>query len=276
MSEIASRHSYRSVAAAALGRWPEILAAVGVDRSALSNRHGPCPGCGGKDRFRFDDKDGRGRWVCGQGGDPISGDGFQLIEHVLGCDNRESLRRVAHVLGLGTDRPVDPLPPPKRPVEPPQSSATQRYGLSIWDRVERDDSVVADHPYAKRKGIDWHAGIGRARASGRKIGSNADCLVVPIRSVRDGTIAAVQCINTEGAKQTFGPIKGAAFQLGNVHDLAGNWYVVEGAADAISTFRSRHRAIVFGAMGLGSCDALAKAVAHRYQPRRIVVMEDGQ
>ena len=33
---------------------------LGVPAKALTNRHGPCPICGGKDRFRFDDKGGRG------------------------------------------------------------------------------------------------------------------------------------------------------------------------------------------------------------------------
>ena len=44
----------------ARGRWPGILTALGVPAKALRNRHGPCPVCGGKDRFRFDDKGGAG------------------------------------------------------------------------------------------------------------------------------------------------------------------------------------------------------------------------
>ena len=46
---------------AARGRWPEILAALaGLSGEQLSNRHQPCPLCGGTDRYRFDDKDGSG------------------------------------------------------------------------------------------------------------------------------------------------------------------------------------------------------------------------
>ena len=47
--------TFAMVKIAAHGRWPEILAALGIDPAALRNRHGPCPGCGGRDRFRFDD-----------------------------------------------------------------------------------------------------------------------------------------------------------------------------------------------------------------------------
>jgi len=47
--------------AAAQGRWPEILAALaGLSDAELSDRHQPCPRCGGTDRYRFDDKDGSG------------------------------------------------------------------------------------------------------------------------------------------------------------------------------------------------------------------------
>ena len=44
----------------AQGRWRSILTVLGIDERALSGKHGPCPMCGGKDRFRFDDREGRG------------------------------------------------------------------------------------------------------------------------------------------------------------------------------------------------------------------------
>ena len=63
----------------ALGRWRGILPALGVPAKALSNRHGPCPMCGGKDRFRFDDKGGRGTWICSKCG---AGDGIELVKRI--------------------------------------------------------------------------------------------------------------------------------------------------------------------------------------------------
>ncbi|WP_296818027.1 primase-helicase zinc-binding domain-containing protein [Thiobacillus sp.] len=42
------------------GRWPGILSRFGLTDKQLSGRHTACPVCGGKDRFRFDDKEGRG------------------------------------------------------------------------------------------------------------------------------------------------------------------------------------------------------------------------
>ena len=60
----------------AVGRWRGILAGLGMDAKGLSGRHGPCPICGGKDRFRFDDKEGRGTFFCSQCG---SGNGVDLV-----------------------------------------------------------------------------------------------------------------------------------------------------------------------------------------------------
>ena len=50
----------------ACGHWPRILPALGM--KVIKNRHQACPVCGGADRFRFDDKEGRGTWFCNQCG----------------------------------------------------------------------------------------------------------------------------------------------------------------------------------------------------------------
>jgi hypothetical protein len=89
-----------TVRAAANGRWGEILPALGVFAEALTGKHGPCPGCGGRDRFRFDDREGRGTWICGGGGSLASGDGFDLLRHAHGWDFTQALHEVAGALGL--------------------------------------------------------------------------------------------------------------------------------------------------------------------------------
>lgn len=49
--------SVSAVSGAANGRWPHILSALGINVPS-ARRHGACPACGGKDRFRLDDKEG--------------------------------------------------------------------------------------------------------------------------------------------------------------------------------------------------------------------------
>lgn len=56
----------------------------------------PCPVCGGKDRFRFDNLQGRGTWFCNQCG---SGDGLNLVEKALAVTAKEAAVKVAGVLG---------------------------------------------------------------------------------------------------------------------------------------------------------------------------------
>ena len=80
----------------ARGKWPGILAAIGVPTKALRNRHGPCPMCVGKDRFRFDDKGGNGTWICNQCG---AGNGVQLVQQFLGTDFKGAAQEIEKHLG---------------------------------------------------------------------------------------------------------------------------------------------------------------------------------
>jgi putative DNA primase/helicase len=271
-----TRMDYATVAAAAVGRWPDILAALGIDDRHLTRRHGPCPGCGGKDRFRFDDRDGRGTWICGGGGNPQAGDGFRLLRHVYGWTAAESLHAVARYLGMDTDAESPPprtAPRPEPPVAPPEPSRTAAYATELRSRVNRDSAAVASHPYAIARGIGWHAGAGRVRASGSVIGRDADSLIVPIRTIPERTVAALQCIDAAGNKQTFGPTKGHACILGHPYCTGAAWWLVEGWADAVSIFRRERGAVVAAAMGR-QFDDVAQRIAAAWSPRRLIVVED--
>lgn len=80
----------------AVGRWPGILQGLGIAAEHLKNKHGPCPACGGKDRFRFDDKEGRGTWICSHCG---SGDGIDLLRAVYGWGFKEAASKVDSIVG---------------------------------------------------------------------------------------------------------------------------------------------------------------------------------
>lgn len=45
------------------GRWRGILSSI-IGQSFFTGKHGPCPLCGGTDRFRFVDKNGCGSYYC--------------------------------------------------------------------------------------------------------------------------------------------------------------------------------------------------------------------
>lgn len=79
------------------GRWPGILAALGVPDALLNpRRHQPCPTCGGKDRFRFTNKDDAGLFYCNQCG-PISP--IDLLMRMKGWDFATAAKEIEAVLG---------------------------------------------------------------------------------------------------------------------------------------------------------------------------------
>ena len=92
---------------AARGKWRGILQNVGIDARYLVNKHGPCPVCHGKDRFRFDDKQGSGSWFCSHCG---AGDGFDLAKLYTGREFREVADMIDGILSLGPIR-SDPAKP---------------------------------------------------------------------------------------------------------------------------------------------------------------------
>lgn len=78
------------------GRWRGILAELGINAQCLSGKHSPCPLCGGKDRFRFINVNGDGRWICSKCG---AHDAFELLKLFHGWDYKEAARRVEAVVG---------------------------------------------------------------------------------------------------------------------------------------------------------------------------------
>ena len=89
------RNEKTNVVEQARDKWHGILPAIGIAESFLKDDHGPCPLCGGKDRFRWDNKEGMGTYICGQCG---PGNGFDLIKKTLGCEFPEAAARVNEIL----------------------------------------------------------------------------------------------------------------------------------------------------------------------------------
>lgn len=87
----------------ATNRWAEILPSLaGVDPSFLTGHHGPCPKCGGKDRWRFTSNE-VGSGICNQCGK--FGDGIALVEWLTGKDTFHSVEAIAKVIGVPSEKP---------------------------------------------------------------------------------------------------------------------------------------------------------------------------
>jgi putative DNA primase/helicase len=123
-------------------RWREILPLFGIDTRFLVNRHGPCPLCGGRDRFRFDDKDGTGSYFCNQCG---AGVGVILVRKLKGWDFKTACDEIDRVLGDIGHRPTTCGP------------SKSRYNGSALARIEQA-LAAADNPdvvtaYLRKRGL---------------------------------------------------------------------------------------------------------------------------
>ncbi|AWK42625.1 MULTISPECIES: primase-helicase zinc-binding domain-containing protein [Photorhabdus] len=78
------------------GRWPEIFEYYDLP-NVTGKKHyaGECPACKRKGKYRCDDKDGTGSWICSCG----AGDGWKLLELTQGKDFKTLAREIDSLIG---------------------------------------------------------------------------------------------------------------------------------------------------------------------------------
>jgi putative DNA primase/helicase len=134
-----TRQNAAQVKSNARGRWRSILPALGIDASYLSGKHRPCPACGGKDRFRFIDRNGDGMFFCNRCGDrtrsgPGASDGFSLLMRVHEWTFAQALRNVSKI--IGSDYTAAQSNAPQRLAGMPQDTPdwlAYRKILELWE-----------------------------------------------------------------------------------------------------------------------------------------------
>ena len=140
------------------GRWRGILIRLGIDETFLTNKHGPCPICQGKDRFRFDDKDGRGTYYCNGCG---AGDAVQLLQRVFGWNIRETIDEIKAVAGE-----ID-----AQPFKLPIDNEARRAALNlVWAEAKSQATLIK---YVTGRGIpdDTLMGLTTVRGTDRLFNS---------------------------------------------------------------------------------------------------------
>jgi hypothetical protein len=206
-----------------------------------------------------------------------------------------TLVHMAKANGYRRDTPTTPAPAPRRAPKP-QQSTTAPYAAELWLAANKwmqadnwlsqpsTDELIVAHPYVIAKGITHAGGAGVGNATGGIIGKNADCIIVPIREHGIGKVQAVECINSNGKKQTFGPKSGGYLLLGNALDKSVPWYVAEGWADAYSVVwhwpnedGSKHdNSVCAVAFGKGNLENCAKQILEHHDPDEITVLHDAE
>jgi putative DNA primase/helicase len=119
--------------------WPAVLAQLGIDEAFLRpKKAGACPACGGRDRYTFDNRHGRGDFICRGCG---AGDGFALLQRVHGWQFSEALHRVADAAGFSAEASRSPpfTHSPAAPLQNKPAQPTQRVRSILRGACETAD-----------------------------------------------------------------------------------------------------------------------------------------
>ncbi|WP_049013537.1 toprim domain-containing protein [Klebsiella quasipneumoniae] len=266
----------REVTSAAAGKWPYVLAGLSIDVPDSSRRHAPCPACGGKDRFRFDDN-GRGSFICNQCG---AGDGLDLIKKVNNCDTTEAAQLAADVLGIDY-----------RETETDRKAASQRRGQLEADRQrheqERQKKAAEDAEQRRATFSRLYAGMRMRAIQGEPEYLQSKGLagfnypLMPDGSLllelvdESGAVTAAQIITPQGEKRLLtGSAKRGAYHAVNAPESPQSVLIAEGLATALSVHLMRPDALTVAAIDAGNLLPVAEVMRRKHPKAQIIIAAD--
>ncbi|WP_411705420.1 DUF927 domain-containing protein [Edaphovirga cremea] len=265
-----------TVTNAAIRRWPDVLSVLGINVPNNPRLHGPCPACGGTDRFRFDDQDGRGTFICNQCG---AGDGLELVAKVNGCGTTEAARLVADALSIDYR------------TQERAESASQKKGQAEADCQQRQPTSQqkwSQDELRRRTVFNDHYGKLVEQATNRESaylqGKGLDDFTFPILPDgrlllplvnETGTVTAAQTITSDGGKRLLaGSTKRGAYYAVNTLERPDTVIIAEGLATALSVHLIRPDALVVSAIDAGNLPPVAEVIRYRHPQAQIILAAD--
>lgn len=261
----------REVKLKANGQWQKILSNLGAE--VPLNTHTACPACGGKDRFRFDNKGDNGTFICNQCG---SGDGLDLVQRVLGGSVTEAAYEVAGMIGIDT-RSDNPPAYRSHEVKAQQDALKAQQAENLANEqiekhkrfTERYSRTIAnakrgESEYLKAKGFDSTTVTLLADGS----------LIIPLIDT-DGTITAAQTIKPNGEKRLLlDSTKNGSYCPINEPVNVSTVIIAEGLATAMTCQLIQPEAHTVAAIDAGNLIHVAKVMRTKYPESQIIIAGD--
>ncbi|EDT7030205.1 toprim domain-containing protein [Salmonella enterica] len=226
------------------GYWPSILERLAIP----TNRgEGPCPACGGKTRYRFDNKDNRGTYFCSHCG---AGTGLDLVMKVNQCGAREAAELVAEAMAL-------PMPEPKPARDKPQTDIAGKVA-ALTAKASQGQSA-----YLTSKGLQCPF----------PMLSDGSLLLVLKNGA--GATTGAQVIKPDGSKRLVaGTVKKGSFCVVNSGETPETVIIAEGLATALSVQQFRPDATIIAAIDAGNLLPVAQVMRQRYPDAQIIIAAD--
>lgn len=184
--------------------WARVLQEVGIESERLRNKHGPCPICGGKDRFRYDNKDGRGGWFCNN---CRAGDGITLVMKAKGITFVDACKLVLEILGEAHELPKAAPIPRKAHAHQEIATPTPRVRRLLDESCAIEDCEPARR-YLQSRGLWPLPAMHKLRAhpsvdywqEGDRVGHHP-ALIAAVRDINGQVVTAhVTYLQQHGAK----------------------------------------------------------------------------
>ncbi|MGN1208997.1 MAG: toprim domain-containing protein [Duodenibacillus sp.] len=268
-----------AVMSAARGQWRRVLTEAGVEARLLDGKPHPCPVCGGRDRFVFDDKYGRGDSFCRHCGHAT---GLDLLCAFRGLTFMQGLECAEKMLGIESPRRPEPE---ERPVAQDSKTVRERRDvLELWSQARPIESGDPVWRYLAGRGIDpglagyeirYHSRVPHASSDPKSPAFaamlarvwDADGQIVNLHRTfltEDGRKAPVNPVK----KLMPGPFKGAAVHIGPVPAR------VLGLAEGIETALACYQQCGFSVWATLGCVNLESFVKVPESVEKVVIFGD--
>lgn len=252
-----------------------IFPAVGIKLHSNHKKHQPCPLCDGSDRFRCDDKNGTGSWICNQCG---AGSGYTLVRDYTGNDAYETHSLIADILGIDGGKPISDA---DRKAWAAAKAERESAEKAAKKQARQTAAKTAQDRFANATACDTHAYLTKKGVSshGLRVDTHGN-LLIPLYSHNTNTgnmtLCNVQSIGADGTKLFVkdGLVGGAFYTLGDV--LASDTTLIcEGYATGASIFEALGGAypviITFNAPNMVKCASIIRTL---YPQNRLIFCAD--